>query len=152
MSYICIVPWKKNEKFCFTIILMKTVSNVPIQHWSGASMVEWLESLHRITCPSPLWVQIPPGILDSFMWGSYPASLWNVSSSTQTCKMQGTPDIFLYNKSHHITFTVLVWHKPQPKEKERNSTDHFQTLWKKVKTCTCKNILVDRSTLNHMSQ
>ena len=36
----------------------------------------------KLIFPSPLWVWIPLGILDSFMWGSYPASLQNVSGST----------------------------------------------------------------------
>ena len=37
----------------------------------------------RITCPTPLWVRIPPGTLDSFMWGGYPAILRGVGVSTQ---------------------------------------------------------------------
>jgi hypothetical protein len=49
--------------------------------------VYWLMILYIIatqtTCPSPLWVRIPTGSLDSFMWGRYPASLRNVGGSTQ---------------------------------------------------------------------
>ena len=36
-----------------------------------------------ITCPCPLLVRIPPGTLDSFVWGSYPTSLRNVGGSTK---------------------------------------------------------------------
>ena len=40
-----------------------------------------LESLPL--CPRLLWVRIPLRTLDSFMWGSYPGSLWNVCSPIQ---------------------------------------------------------------------
>jgi hypothetical protein len=47
---------------CYTITIMMS-HNILI----GASMAEWLRSLTSTTCPSPLWVGIPTGTLDSFM-------------------------------------------------------------------------------------
>ena len=41
------------------------------------------EQVFKITLPSPLCVWFPPDTLDSFMWGSYSASLWNIGGSTQ---------------------------------------------------------------------
>jgi hypothetical protein len=67
--------------------------------------------------PHRVW--IPPGALDSFMWGSYPASLWNVGGSTQVSfrawnAWKGTWGLPQPVKleSHQITFTVSVWLKP----------------------------------------
>ena len=41
-----------------------------------------------ITCPSLLWVQIPPGTLNYFMWGSYPAiHNWMLESHQMTLKV-----------------------------------------------------------------
>ena len=67
--------------------------------------------------------------LDSFMWGSHPASLRNVGGSTQvpTCAwnnaQRGTwglpPPVKM--ESCHITFTVLVWRKSQMKIYTRNT-------------------------------
>jgi hypothetical protein len=60
-------------------------------YWfAGVINVDWLWLSNQLltqrlqtTCPSSLWVRIQTGTLDSFMWGSYPASLRNVSGSTQ---------------------------------------------------------------------
>ena len=69
-------------------------------------------------CPSPLWVWVLPGALDSFMWRSYQASLWNIGGSTQVLACAWTnsrwvlpPPVKL--ECRHITFTVLGWHKTQ---------------------------------------
>ena len=77
----------------------------------------------RITCPSSVWVWIPSGTLESFMWGSYPASLWNVGGTTQVpaCAWnnarRGTWSLPPQEKleSRHITFAVLVQHKTPKK-------------------------------------
>jgi hypothetical protein len=37
----------------------------------------------QTTCPSPMWVRSSTGILDYFMFGSYPASKRNVGGTTQ---------------------------------------------------------------------
>ena len=62
----------RNEK---VLVHMKYISR-DVCDWVVS---HWL----RITWPWLLWVWILPGIMDSLMWGSYPASLWNVSGSTQ---------------------------------------------------------------------
>ena len=43
--------------------------------------------------PSQLWVQISPGTLDSFMSGSYPATLQNIGGSEII--QGGAPEVFL---------------------------------------------------------
>jgi hypothetical protein len=63
----------------------------------------WLQT----TCPSPLWMG---GTLDSFMWGSYPANLRNVSGFTQVPFvpeiMHGrAPAVFL----HQLSWKVAIW-------------------------------------------
>ena len=74
--------------------------------------------LLRVTCPSPLWVRIPQGTLNSFMWGSFPASLRNVDCSIQVSARTGIwglppPEML---ESRYITFTGLVRWKSQPKK------------------------------------
>jgi hypothetical protein len=44
---------------------------------------EWLRLWSSDHLPSPLLVRIPTETLDSFIWGSYPDTLWNVGGSTQ---------------------------------------------------------------------
>ena len=69
--------------------------------------------------------EMQPGTLDSFMWGSYLAWFWNISGSTQVqaCAwntawsgLWGLPPPVKLD-SHHISFTVFVWRKTQPKKK-----------------------------------
>jgi hypothetical protein len=80
------------------------------------------------TSPSPLWVRIPTGTLDSFMWGSYPASLRNVGGSTQVPvrawnnARKGTwglpPPVKLERRD--MTYTVSMWRKTQNKQTNKN--------------------------------
>ena len=81
-----------NIKFCKVVLwtcrvfnkisyIIISVPHESIEIWGVHS--RWL----RITCHSLLCVWIPPGTLDSFMWGSYPASLLNVSGSTQVSEI-----------------------------------------------------------------
>jgi hypothetical protein len=82
----------------------------------------------QTTCPSPLWARIPTGTLDSFMWGSYPASLRNVGVSTQVPvrawnnARKGTwglpPPVKLEHRD--MTYTVSMWRKTQNKTKKMN--------------------------------
>jgi hypothetical protein len=88
-----------------------------------------------------LWFWIPTGTLDSFMWGSYPASLWTVGYSTQVPvrawnkAWKGTwslpPPIKLERR--HMTCTVLVWRKPNQANKQTlnllNLCIGFAQLW-----------------------
>jgi hypothetical protein len=86
----------------------------------GASMAEWLRLLTSNHLPLTA-VRIPTGTLDCFMWGSYPASLRNVSVSTQVpvCAWNNVqkstwglpPPVRLERR--HMTYTVSVWHKTQ---------------------------------------
>jgi hypothetical protein len=73
------------------------------------------------SCPSPLWVRIPTGTLDSLMWWGYLASLRDVGVSTQVPvhawnnARKGTwglpPPVKLERR--HMAYTVLVWRKTQ---------------------------------------
>ena len=83
----------------------------------------------RISCTSMLWVQIPQGTVDFFMLGSYPASLWNVSGSTQ----MPLPALFLpppvkLENYHIITYAVLVWGKTQPKKNPHKTNNYVNVM------------------------
>jgi hypothetical protein len=74
---------------------------------------------------------IPTGTLDSFMWGSYPASLRNVGGSTQVPirawnnARWGTrglpPPVKLERRD--MTYTVLMWRKTQNKQNQMKGKD-----------------------------
>jgi hypothetical protein len=88
-----------------------------------------------------MWVRIPAGTLDSFMWGSYPASLRNVGCSTQVPvrvwnnARNGTwglpPPVKLERR--HMTYTVTVWRKPQL-NKQTNKLKSWKDYWFSVNT------------------
>ena len=111
--------------------------------WFQGGVRGLVVSVVRITCPSPLWVRIPSGTLDSFMWGSYPAGLRNFGGCTQVPARawnnagRGTwvlpPPVKL--ECHHITSTVLVRHKIQPKSMI-NSSSKFYTNYIKLNGLT----------------
>ena len=89
----------------------------------------------EITCSWLLWVQILPGTLDFFMWGSYPANLWNVCGSSHVWNtvwrgIWGFPPPVKL-ESRHITCTVLVWNKTQPNKKSIYiiMLNLFQNTW-----------------------
>jgi hypothetical protein len=76
----------------------------------------WLQ----IACPSPLWVRIPTGTSDSFMWGSYPASLRNVGGSTQV-------PVRAWNNAREGT-----WGLPPPVKLERSDMTYTVSMWRKI--------------------
>jgi hypothetical protein len=76
----------------------------------------------QTTCPSPLWVWIPRGILDFFIWGSYPASLRNVSGSTWV-------PISAWNNARKGT-----WGRPPPVKLERRNMTYTVSLWHKTQS------------------
>ena len=89
-----------------------------------ASVAEWLETLDYNHLPLNVVGRIPLGTLYLFMWGSYPASLQNVDGSTQVPTRAwnnirrdtlGLPPPGKLLENRHITFTILVRRKPQPK-------------------------------------
>ena len=75
----------------------------------------------------------PTRDFDSFMWGTYLASLWNVGGSTQVPALdwnnagRGTWSLLppMKLQSQHITFTVLVWRK-NPTQKK---LDSYKLYW-----------------------
>jgi hypothetical protein len=89
-------------------------------------LISWYQRhSQKCTCtclhPSPPCVRIPSGTLDSFMWGSYPASLRNVGGSTRVPvhawnnARKGVwglpPQVKLERR--HMTSTMSVWRKTQ---------------------------------------
>ena len=57
--------------------------------------------------PSRLWVQIPSGTIDSFIWGSFLVSLRNIGGSTQSSRVpeimhEGAPEIFLHSENWKV--------------------------------------------------
>jgi hypothetical protein len=102
----------------------------------------WLQT----TCPSPLWVRIPTGTLDSFMWGSYPASLRNVGGSTQVPvrawknARKGTwglpPPVTPERRD--MTFTVSMWRKTQNKQTKNICHGFFFKM-----SCTTQSLIND---------
>ena len=94
---------------------VKTVLVIDVIWRTSLNYILW-----SITCPSPSWVRIMLGSLDSFMWGNYPATLQNVGGSTQVLARAwnnarrgtwGLPPRWKL-ESRHITFTVLVQRWP----------------------------------------
>jgi hypothetical protein len=70
------------------------------------------ECLRSLTCTSLLWVRIPTGTLDSFIWESYPLSysLRNVGCATQVLvrawinALKGA-----WGLSHSVSWKVAMW-------------------------------------------
>jgi hypothetical protein len=71
-----------------------------------------------------LWVQILTGTLDSFMWGSYPASLRNVGGSTQV-------PVRAWNNARRGT-----WGLPPPVKLERRDMTYTVSMWRKTQNKT----------------
>jgi hypothetical protein len=112
-------------------------------------MAEWLSGWLQTTCPSPLWVRIPTGTLDSFMWGSYSASLRKDGGSTQVPvrawnnARKGTwglhPPVKLERRD--MTYTVSMWCKTPKQKKDLPLPlilplileSHHMTCWYDVK-------------------
>jgi hypothetical protein len=65
-------------------------------------------------------VRIPTGTLDSFMWGSYPASLRNVGGSTQV-------PVCAWNNPRKDT-----WDIPPPVKLERRDMTYTVSMWRKT--------------------
>jgi hypothetical protein len=79
MSLVQNGPWffQKQCYELFTLDLLYTVSTSPSRDNMTAAVVN-STMYYREWRDIPLWVRIPTGTFDSFMWGSYPASLRNV--------------------------------------------------------------------------
>jgi hypothetical protein len=110
------------------VIYEKCVNHISCWHFKvkliDINYINWLQT----TCPSPLWVRIPTGTWDSFMWGSYPASLRNVAGSTRVPvrvwynARKGTWGLSLTVKQERrdMTYTVSMWRKTQNKQTNKN--------------------------------
>jgi hypothetical protein len=90
--------------------------------WIIFIQLEW--SSFNKYATSPLWVRIPTGTLDSFMCGSYPASLRNIGGSTKVPVRArrgtwGLPSPVKL-KRRQMTYSVSVWLKPQFNKQLKN--------------------------------
>ena len=76
--------------------------------FNASGWCSWHLLTKIITCPSSLWIRVPKGTLDSFMWGSYAASLRNVGGSTQV-PLWVHPDLSppVKLESRHISICVM---------------------------------------------
>jgi hypothetical protein len=95
--------------------------------WGVRGRVVKVVDFKPTTCPSPLWVGIPTWTLDSFMWGSYPASLRNVGGSTQV-------PVRAWNKARTGT-----WGLPPPVKLERRDMTNTVSMWRKTQDKKKKN-------------
>jgi hypothetical protein len=85
----------------------------------GASVAEWLMSLTSNHFPLTAVNSNP----DSFMWGSYPASLRTSMVLMKFKIMHGrAPPVKL--EPRHMTYTVLVWRKTQLKQTNKTTMKH----------------------------
>ena len=90
-----------NEDFSY----MHFCPGVQINAWKGTIGSSAITPRVYVKFPnSPLWVWIPPGTLDSFMWGSY--SLANDMSVILLMPVK-------IGKSPYDNLSVLVWLKTQ---------------------------------------
>jgi predicted phosphoadenosine phosphosulfate sulfurtransferase len=91
------------------------------------SVAEWLRSLTSNHLPLTVWVRIPTKTLDSFMWVSYPASIRNVSSSTQV-------PVRAWNNARKGT-----WGLPPPVKLERRDLTYTMSMWRKIQNKQTKH-------------
>jgi hypothetical protein len=88
------------------------------------------ELFNTVTCPSLLWFRIPTGTLDSFMWGSCPASLQNVSGSTQV-------PVCAWNNAWKN-----IWGLPPPVKLERRHATYSESVWHYTQSNKQTNIVI----------
>jgi hypothetical protein len=94
---------------CILLFLFQKILGRPWPSGKG----RWLQT----TCPSLLWVRILTWTLDSFMWGSYPASLRNVGGSTQV-------PVRAWNNAWKGT-----WGRPPPVKLECRDMTYTVSMW-----------------------
>jgi hypothetical protein len=91
----------------------------------------WLQN----SCPLPMWIRIPTGTFNNFMWKSFPASLQNVGGFTRVSVRAWNnarkyarclpPPIKL--ERCHKNFTVSAWCKSKSNKHVKDLV--FKHIW-----------------------